>query len=531
MKTANPANPNTFLIWVFLLQAMLSGLAKAQVASENTNRKSSNAPEIKIPLNPGDAATNAPVLPPDSRGSLEELRTLLHLYSRLGQPKMVESVAARILSRDPRDKETLRLLVSFYLERKDGSRALKYSHALVKFYPEDAQAHFLLAMAFKLDGQNRLAKEVLMTLKSEKFQNRSFPYESELASAAWSSGDWLQAVRSYQEALENPNLQPEARNEARHQLEQLFRTHSPQLLAKETFTHFQSGLIFRSVAEASQPLAANHRLRLDLERDDLKLNRADLLRPQWVDRYDVLAGLESDYRQWRTKVFGGIGDKGGMYGAHLTRALGPDADLTLAVHGNQRATDSLLLEVLRGREDELSLALHAHLYPDILANLKLRGRRVLLGGETLGYVYSVDLNLERVILKSLPELHFGYRGLFTGYSQSSKNPGLVDSVALPGNSVADRLVLLKNLVTPINDHGLFLSWQQTINTAWSWHALAGSDYSVTRSSFGQTIEAGLSCFPSRNTELILSAGYSTSASTSEQDTKRLELSLAFRYRF
>ena len=300
---------------------------------------------------------------------------------------------------------------------------------------------------------------------------------------------------------------------------------------KETFTHFESGLIFRSVAEGSKPLAANHRLRLELERDDLKLNASDLLRPQWANRYDALAGLESDYRQWRTKVFGGIGDEGAVYGANLTRVLGHDQDLTFAVHGNQRATDSLLLEVLHGREDELFLAWHTHLYPEILANLKLQGRRVLLGGETLGYGYSVDLNLERVVLKNVPELHLGYRGLITGFSQSSENIGLVAGVAAPGISDDDKRLLLNNLVSPINDHSLFLSWQQTINPAWTWHALAGSDYSVTRSSFGQTIEAGLSCSPSRSTELILSAGYSTSASISEQDPKRLELSFAFRYRF
>jgi hypothetical protein len=104
-------------------------------------------------------------------------------------------------------------------------------------------------------------------------------------------------------------------------------------------------------------------------------------------------------------------------------------------------------------------------------------------------------------------------------------------VAAPGTSDIDRLGLLENLVSPINLHGLYLSWHQTINPEWAWHAIAGSDYSFTRSSFGHTFETGLSYFPSRRTEFIFSAGYSTSASTSDQDTERLELSLAFRYRF
>lgn len=522
---------NSWLVWLFLLPAMLPGAGKAQVAGEIIHRKSNDAQEIKLKPNPDDRDTNGPALAPEARLSLEDLRALLHLYSRLGTPKQVELVAGRILSRIPRDKEALRTLASFYLERKDGPRALKHAGSLVKFYPDDIQAQFLLAMAFRLDGQHRLAQETLAKLKSEKFQKRSFPYEVELASAASLSGDWPQAMRSYQEALENPALPPQERSEARNQLEQLARIHSPQLLLKETFTHFQSGLIFRSLLEWSQPLAANHRLQLELERDDLKLNRADLLRPQWAYRYDVLAGVESDYRRWRAKVVGGIGDEGGIYGASLTRKLGADGDLSLAWHGNQRATDSLLLETLHGREDELSLFWHARLFSDVLASVKWRGRRVEVAGETLGSGYGVDLNLERVVLQGVPELHLGYRGLITGYAQTSENIRLVAGVAAPGASTADRLNLLENMVTSINLHGLYLSWQQAINSDWSWHAVAGSDYSFTRSSLGHTFEAGLSYFPSRTTEVILNAGYSTSASTSEQDSERLELGLAFRCRF
>jgi len=531
VKIVNIVSQNRWLVWVCLLQAVLSAAGKAQVAGQIVSRKTNEAQELKIGPNPGRPDTHGPALAPDEKLSLEDLRALLHVYSRLGRPKMVEAVGGRILSRSPRDKETLRLLGSFYLERKDASRALKYARALLKFYPDDTQGRFVLAMAHKLDGDYRLAAELLTKLKSEKFQNSRFPYEAELASAALLSGNWPQAVRSYQEALDNPTLPPEERSEARNQLDQLFRLHWPQLLLKETFTHFQSGLIFRSALEWSQPLAANHRLQLDLERDDLKLNPAPLLRPQWANRYDALAGIESDYRPWRTKVFAGIGDEEAVYGASLTRELGQDQELTLSLHGNQRATDSLLLETLHGREDELFLFWHTRLYLDVLGSVKLRGRRVLVPGATLGYGYSIDLNLERVVLKSLPELHLGYRGLITDYSRSSGDIRLVAGVAAPGDSDADRLHLLRDLVSPINLHGLYLSWQQTLSPEWSWHALAGSDYSFTRSTFGHTVEAGLSYFPSRRTEFILSAGYSTSASTSEQDSERLELSLAFRCRF
>lgn len=531
MKLVIKVSRSSWLLGVFLLHAMLGGLARTQRADDISERRNGNDQEFKVEPILDHPRTNGPALAPDGNLSMEDSRALLHLYSRLDKPGMVEVIAARILSRDPRDKETLQLLASFYLEKKDAPRALKYARALVKSYPDDDQARFLLAMACRLDGQHRVATEILTKLKLEKFQGRHFPYEAELAAAALASGDWPRAVRSYQAVLENPKLRPEERSEARQQLEELQRTHLPQFFFKETFTHSQSGLIFRSLLDWSQPLAATHRLRLELERDDLKLNRVDLLRPQWTDRYDALAGVESDFRQWRTKLYGGFGDEGAIYGTDLTRVLGPDEDLTLAFHGNQRATDSLLLEILHGREDELSLLWNARFFPDVVANVKLRGRRVIVDGETLGYGYGVDLNLERVVLENVPQLHLGYRGLITGYSQSSDDIRLVAGVAAPGTTGPERLGLLENLVSPINLHGLYLSWNQTINPEWTWHAVVGSDYSFTRSSFGHSFEAGVSYAPSRRTEITFGGGYSTSASTSDQDSERLELSLAFRCRF
>ncbi len=531
MKLVITARRYSCLVWLVLFHGLLCGIARAQKTGGSSDRKSNDTQESNVEPNLDRLSTNGPALAPEANLSVEDLRALLHLYSRLGSPKKVEVMAGKLLRRDPRDKETLQLLASFYLERKDAPRALKYARALVKFYPDSVQAHFLLAMAHNVDGQHRAATEVLTKLKSEKFQGRFFPFEAELASAASSAGDWPQAVRSYQAAVENPKLGSEERREAHNQIEELYRTHLPQLYLKETFTDAGSGLIFRSVLDWSQPLSATHRLRLELERDDLKLNRADLLQPQRTDRYDALAGVESDFRRWRTKVFGGIGDEGAVYGADLTRVLKADDGLTLAWHGNQRATDSLLLEILHGREDELSFLWNARLFREIDANLKLRGRRVVVDGETLGYGYGVDLNLERVVLEDVPQMRLGYRGLITGYSQTSENIRLVAGVAAPGTSDADRLNLLEDLVSPINLHGLYLSWLQTINPEWAWHAVAGSDYSFTRSFFGYSFETGLSFAPSRRTEFIFNAGYSTSASISDQDPERLELSLAFRCRF
>src|SRR4051812_22263546 len=232
MKMVTVLAHNRWFFWLFLLQGMLTGSAKAQASSQILSPKTNDAREVKVRPISAAPVTNGPPMEPGRDISLEDLRALLHLYSRLDKEKMVEGTAAKILARHPHDKETLLSLASFYLERKDAPRALKYAQALAKFYPADPQARLQLALAYRLDGQSRMAKEVLADLKEKKFQGKPFPYEAELASAALASGDWPQAMRSYQEALENPTLRPAERREARAQLDQLSRVHSPQFFLR-----------------------------------------------------------------------------------------------------------------------------------------------------------------------------------------------------------------------------------------------------------------------------------------------------------
>src|SRR6185295_9119274 len=102
----------------FLLQAVLSGSGKALASSDVLSRKGLDSQQVKQAPDAGRTNSNGAALSAEAKASLEDLRTLLHLYSRLDKQRMVDSTAAQILARSPRDKETLELLASFYLERK-----------------------------------------------------------------------------------------------------------------------------------------------------------------------------------------------------------------------------------------------------------------------------------------------------------------------------------------------------------------------------------------------------------------------------
>ena len=115
------------------LQGMLAGSGRVQGAGQILSPKTNDAREVG-----GTSFQRAghqwSSLEAGRDIALEDLRALLHLYSRLDKEKMVEATGAKILARYPHDKETLLALASFYLERKDAPRALKY--AQTKFIPD-----------------------------------------------------------------------------------------------------------------------------------------------------------------------------------------------------------------------------------------------------------------------------------------------------------------------------------------------------------------------------------------------------------
>jgi hypothetical protein len=204
--------------------------------------------------------------------------------------------------------------------------------------------------------------------------------------------------------------------------------------------------------------------------------------------------------------------------------------LTLGVHANQRATDSLLLEALDGRQDEVSLEWSATLPGQFLVQGKLDGRRVHIDDSTLGDGYGLHLNIERTLFKE-PDLRVGYRGIVTHFSTSSRDISLVEPVADAAATDIDKLLILENLVSSINLHGIFLSLESNIAQHWRGRMLFGADYSFDRSTFGYDIQGGLSFFPRKGLELIFEAGYSTSPTTSDRDSERLEFGLAIKNYF
>ena len=104
-------------------------------------------------LPPARAAENAPtpaalsdfeILDRAATLPVEELRYLVYLYARLSQPRLAEALAAKILSVNPSDRQTLLALASLAVEEKDAAAVLRLAHRFLAFYPGDHQGRYFL---------------------------------------------------------------------------------------------------------------------------------------------------------------------------------------------------------------------------------------------------------------------------------------------------------------------------------------------------------------------------------------------------
>ena len=156
--------------------------------------------------------------------SLEHRRYLVYLYARLNKPKIAMALADRILTEDPAEKQTLLILAGMHIELKNVDRALNYGQELVRLFPNDEQAQYYLGAAYYLAEQFGHAKAVLNGLKLERYSERLYPYQGDLASATFRTSDWHRAMIAYQELLRRHKLSDEVRMGARQVLEGIYTT-------------------------------------------------------------------------------------------------------------------------------------------------------------------------------------------------------------------------------------------------------------------------------------------------------------------
>lgn len=464
---------------------------------------------------------------------LEDRRYLLYLYARIGDTRVAEKLAENILAENPSDKQTLLVLASLYVEKRQPEKALRNARALQRYFPEDDQALYFVGASHYLAGQFQEANEVLRRLKLTQFNRRLYPYQTDLGSSAYQAGDWHRAMQAYQELLREHSLSDELRQKARVVLERIYYEHLPQIEIEELAQLLDTGTIFRTSLDYRQHMTDRHRVFVRADRSDTKLDARPSLREFSSDSNQALVGLQSALdRRYESTLFAGASEAGPFGGGTLTRHFGQQRFLRLDALANGRALDGLLIESLDGRQHKLTLGGSYLLTHEWLAYGDVYVREVAVDDTTLGSGVGANFNLERLIFREVPDWRVGYRAVWSGFSRSTSDASIIAPVAAPTATLAERESILNNLeLSEYHRHGVYSVWRDQLSGLFFYHFAAGADWNVERSAIEYNALAGFSVFPRKSLEIRAEAGYFSSARTADQGSEVWQLNGAIKYWF
>lgn len=501
-------------------------------AQQNTRQAGRPAPAEAVSGGPATEAEELrKALSPDL--TFEQRRELFDLYVRLSRTRFAEALAEKLLAEKPGDKETLAGLASVYLDGGQTKKALETAQTLVKLHPSDPANQYLLGAAYYRASEYEKAHEVFLAVKQSHYPNVPFPFQSDLAASARQAHRWRIALSEYRELRDSTSVTDELRREAAQAMEEISWEHRPQVQLREMAALLKPGMVYRTALEYRQPVGDNHTVRFRLAREDTRLDAGPTIREQWNAQNEAALGLTSALsRRWESSLWAGGTESGPLGGAAVKTTFGEQRDLKLELSGYEQAKDGLLIESLKGRQHRLSLAGNYLFTPHWLAFFEASGREVLVDHDRLGLGHGGNANLEHIWPFKKGELHLGYRAIWQNFSRENQDMALVNDLAAPGATLAERSTLLKDLVVSwLHREGGYVSWSHTLCPAFLYQATVGLDYAFDQSSPEYYALTGFSLRPAPRWELLAEGGYTSSASTSDRDSAQWEFNFSLRHRF
>ncbi len=483
---------------------------------------------------------DAPLLPDREvlnradRMSIEERRFLVYLYARLNRPKAAEQLAETVLAANPGDRQTLLVLASMYLEQKDAAATLRTAQRFLAAYPGDHQGLYFLATGHYLARDFAEANRLFRELQALPYPSGRFPYESDLAAAASAAGDWRAAMLAYQRLLRAHEISEELRADVRRALDGLYREHLPRLDLSAAQVRLDRADVQRNTAAHGRHLTDRQWLELRYARDQVSLDEApgllaaDRVREEFAAHHSMLHN-----GRWRTEGWLGHSGAGTFGGARANYTVARQREIALEATANTRATDSLTLEALDGRQHQLSVVLSWLIEADLTLIVRLQRRELRLDGAALGRATGAEMNLDLTLRRQHPRVVVGYRGSVAQFDPNAAfSPSATRPIADPlGGLVAQESVVANLVSRRINRHGTGLLITDNLARAWVYRLTGGVDYDFELSTPAWNAALGLSFFPRKSLELTLEGGYTSSATASNAGADAALFNASVRYHF
>ena len=495
---------------------------------------------------PEIAAPEAAAPPPPPEPLFQKQKRLLYLFARLKRARPARPLAARILREAPSDKETLLALCSMELERKNAAGVLHHARRFLAFYPDDDQGWYFVAAAESMLGHYARAQGILENLRATTFQNKEFPYKVDLASTARLSGDWRTALAVYKELLADRQIAPTLRDEARRILDEIYREQLPRFTLASEYQHLLStGEILRTDADWESPLTNRIRLLVHLHRDDLHQMPNGVARAIYDSRMEGTLGLDAQVaHSWHLRAEAGASSAGFLASAELRRKVAPMRSWFVGADYNRRATDSLALEILDGRQSRAYAGFDWVLddEADWRVSATAAARIATVDSAILGNGWGAEWQVERVILRDPVAIRLAYVGQYSRFDTTATNPAIVQPLFDPGSTAAQQTAALdtegilagspETLIDPeISYQGMTLSARREILPQWTMEAVGIFGYYLDSS---QTNYGGYfknSWHPRKSIDVEASVGYLSGGMQSNTGSQVYIFSLALRVLF
>jgi hypothetical protein len=194
------------------------------------------------------------------------------------------------------------------------------------------------------------------------------------------------------------------------------------------------------------------------------------------------------------EVTGGVNGEGAMYGARVGQQAFQKLSWSLGYDGNARATDSLALQALDGREDRISASISGPVNDNLILSANAYYSWTTVGGDKLGEAYGFELGADYILqMETLarPELAVSYFGEYRKFQHASTVPSIaqqeVRRAELVNREVAARtnnLIsgdptkdVLNTLADPeTNRHGALFRIGKHFGDSWDTYAQGGVFY-------------------------------------------------------
>lgn len=414
------------------------------------------------------AADTAEMTPEDKRAKE------IYLLARMGRANQAEKLAVEFLKENPGNRPVRLTLCAMYAADNRVEKLLKEARSYLALYPKDTQGLYYLASAEYQSGHYTESLRILRKIRALSPKGARDPYLVDRSASGWLAGEWPDSLEAHLELLRHTQLSPELRMEIRKQLDDLYRKHMDVAKAGAEYLTLDSGSALRPTASEEVQLGKRFRLETAYRGDDIRLKRLDGVADYGNYRQEGAVRLQYAHdTQWISEYTLGVSESDPLAKVRLDYELPYRRSWYAEGTAFWRATDSLGLEALDGRESRLETGGGVHLSETLVASAEAHVRRITVGSAALGDAVGGDWRLAKTVWQNGPSLIVSYRGVYESFSRSGEavDTSRITDPAFPGTA-PDRLLVPETF----HRQGVDAEWRGHFGSAWLYRFFGSVDY-------------------------------------------------------